>query len=79
MKKMLSLVVTAIAAVSLTAVVWAAEPAKKEAGPAPAAPAAGEVKKEETKPARKKSRKAKPVRKKDEEKKESAPAAAEKK
>ncbi|HEY6873373.1 MAG TPA: hypothetical protein VI298_11675 [Geobacteraceae bacterium] len=79
MKKMLPVVAAALGAVFFATFVCAAEPVKKDAGPAPAAPAAGEVKKEETKPARKKGRKAKPVRKKGEEKKESAPDATEKK
>jgi hypothetical protein len=79
MKKLLSTLVAALVAVSFTGVVFAAEPAKKGAGPAPSAPAVGEIKKEETKPARKKSGKVKPVKKRVEEKKESAPSPAEKK
>ncbi len=79
MEKLFSTLVTALVAVSFAGFVFAAEPAKKEAGPAPAAPATGEVKKEETRLATKKGKKAKKARKtekKTEEKKEAAPAAA---
>ena len=65
--------------VALAGIVCTAEPVRKEAGPAPAAPAAGEVKKEETRLATKKAKKAKKARKtekKTDEKKEVAPAAA---
>jgi len=71
MKKMLSTIVAALVAVSFAGLVFAAEPAKTEA-PA-AAPAAGEVKKDEKKPA-KKAKKAKKSKKAT--KKEEAPAAA---
>jgi hypothetical protein len=78
MGKMLSTLVAALVAVSFAGLVFAAEPARKEAGPAPAAPAAGEVKKEETRLATKKGKKAKKARKSEKktEEKEVAPAAA---
>jgi hypothetical protein len=79
MNKMLSTLVTALLAVSFAGFVFAAETARKEAGPAPAAPAAGEMKKEETRLAPKKGKKAKKARKsetKTEEKKEAAPTVA---
>lgn len=50
MKKVLSIIVSSLVAVSFAGMVFAAEPAKTET---PASPAAGEVKKEEAKPIKK--------------------------
>lgn len=61
MKKIMSAIVAVLVAVSFAGLVFAAEPAKKEAAPASAAPPVGEIKKEEKKPAKKvkKAKKAK--------------------
>ena len=82
MKKIHSAIVAVYVSVSLAGSVFAAELARKDAGPAPAAPATGEAKKEEIRLATKKSKKmkkAKKAEKKPDEKKEAAPATSEKK
>jgi len=78
MKKVLSTITAALVAISFAGIVCAAEPVKSEA-PA-AAPAAGEVKKEEKKPVKthkkhKKAKKAKKAVKKEEAMPAEAPAA----
>jgi hypothetical protein len=75
MKKILSSIVAAIIAVSFTGLVSAAEPPMKEAAPAAAAPATGEMRKEEKKPVRK-AKKSKKVKKavKNEDTQPTAPA-----
>ena len=81
MKRILSSIAAALVAVSFAGLVCAAEAPKKEAVPAPAAPAAGEVKKEEKKPVKKKkATKAKKAAKKEETVKPAeSPAAPDKK
>jgi hypothetical protein len=59
---MLSASAAALTVMLFTAPVYAAEAVKKEIVPAPAAPAAGEVKKEETTPAERKGKKASKVK-----------------
>ena len=68
MKKLQSSILAALVAFSFAGLVFAAEPAMKEAAPAAAAPAAGEMRKEVKKPARKarKARKSKKAAKKEE-------------
>jgi len=63
LKNIQSAIAAVFVTVSLAGIVSAAELARKEAGPAPAAPAAGEVKKEETRLATNKGKKAKKTRK----------------
>lgn len=57
MKKMLSVSATVLMVILFYATVYAVEAVKKETVPAPAAPAAGEIKKEETTPAERKGKK----------------------
>lgn len=57
MKKLLSISIIVLTVISFTSPVYAAEAVKKETVPAPAAPAAGEIKKEETMPAERKGKK----------------------
>jgi hypothetical protein len=56
-KMMLSVSAAALTLILFTSPVYAAEAVKKETVPAPAAPAAGEMKKEETTPAERKGKK----------------------
>jgi uncharacterized membrane protein len=74
LKKIVSSLAAPLVVFSFAGLVCAAEPVKKEAAPAAAAPAAGELMKPEKKPVRKarKAKKAKMPRKA--EKKEEAPA-----
>ena len=62
MKKMLSVSAAALMLILFTFPVYAAEAVKKETVPAPAAPAAGEMKKEETTPAERKGKKVSKVK-----------------
>lgn len=62
MKKILSVSITVLTVILFTALVYAAESVKKETVPAPAAPAAGEIKKEETTPAQRKGKKVNKVK-----------------